>query len=255
VRPGKASYDAATLISGAATMSLQLYIGNKNYSSWSMRPWVLMRQLGIDFEEVALRFDFNDGSPFRQAVSRVSPAGRVPVLVDDGFPVWDSLAIAEYLQEKFPAAGIWPEDSRGRARARSLCAEMHSGFGALRQHCPMNVEADLREVGKKVWQERDDVRRDVERIERMWIEQLAAGSGPMLFGRFGAVDAFYAPLCSRIWTYGLALSDAAAAYVQRVHALASVRDWNAAALAEHDFLDFDEPYRQPPAASAAPAPK
>jgi glutathione S-transferase len=225
-------------------MPLQLYIGNKNYSSWSMRPWVLMRQLGIDFEEVALRLDFNDGSPFRQAVARVSPAGRVPVLVDDGFAVWDSLAIAEYLHEKFPAAGVWPDGVHDRARARSLCAEMHGGFGALRQHCPMNVEADLREVGKKVWHERDDVRRDVERIDRMWSEQLAASGGPMLLGRFGAVDAFYAPVCSRLSTYGLPLSQAAAAYVQRVHGLASAVAWNDAARAEHDFLDFDEPYRQ-----------
>ena len=236
-------------------MSLQLYIGNKNYSSWSMRPWLLMRQLGIEFEEVRLRFDFSDGSPFRQAVARVSPAGRVPVLVDDGFSVWDTLAIAEYLHEKFPAAVVWPEDSRDRARARSLCAEMHSGFGALRQHCPMNVEADLRDVGKKVWSERDDVRRDVERIDRMWSEQLVARGGPFLFGRFGAVDAFYAPVCSRIKTYGLPLSDAALAYVRRTHVLDSVQAWNDAALAERDFLDFDEPYRQAGDAKAVAGPK
>jgi glutathione S-transferase len=233
------------LPSGIGTMSLQLYIGNKNYSSWSMRPWVLMRQLGIAFEEVPLRLDFSTGSPFRQIVARISPAGRVPVLVDEGFAVWDTLAIAEYLHEKFPAAGVWPPGSLDRARARSLCAEMHSGFGALRQHCPMNVEADLRDAGKKVWVEREDVRRDVERIDRMWNEQLANGGGPMLFGRFGAVDAFYAPVCSRIRTYGLPLTPAALAYVQRVHALSSVQAWNDAAVVEHDFLDFDEPYRQP----------
>ena len=111
----------------------QLYIANKNYSSWSLRPWVLMRQLGIGFEEIALRFDFSEGSPFRRTVARVSPAGRVPVLVDDGFAVWDTLAIAEYLHERFPAAGVWPEAPQARARARTLCAEMHAGFGALRQ--------------------------------------------------------------------------------------------------------------------------
>jgi glutathione S-transferase len=235
-------------------MSLRLYIGNKNYSSWSMRPWVLMHQLGIEFEEVRLRFDFSEGSPFRQAVARVSPAGRVPVLVDDGFSVWDSLAIAEYLHEKFPGAGVWPDDLRHRARARCLCAEMHSGFGALRQHCPMNVEADLRDAGQKVWAERDDVRRDVERIDRMWSGQLAAGSGPFLFGRFGAVDAFYAPVGSRIRTYGLPLSGAAMAYVRRLRQLESVRAWNEAAMGEHDFLDFDEPYRQSGGVTAA-APK
>jgi glutathione S-transferase len=243
------------LASAVGTMSLQLYIGNKNYSSWSMRPWVLLRQLGIEFEEVPLRLDLSEGSPFRRAIARVSPVGRVPVLVDDGFSVWDSLAIAEYLHEKFPAAGVWPEGSRDRARARSLCAEMHAGFGALRQHCPMNVEADLREAGTKLWLERDDVRHDVERIDRMWSEQLAARRGPMLFGRFSAADAFYAPVCSRIRTYGLALSDAASAYVQRVHGLASVQAWSDLAVLEHDFLDFDEPYRQPPSVRAVPAPE
>ena len=225
-------------------MTLQLYIGNKNYSSWSMRPWVLMRQLGIAFEEVPLRFDFTEGSAFRQAVARISPAGRVPVLVDDGFAVWDTLAIAEYLHEKFPSAGVWPRGDRDRARARCLCAEMHAGFGALRQHCPMNIEASLPEVGQRIWSEQPEVRSDVARIDRMWSEQLAASGGPMLFGAFGAADAFYAPVCARITTYALPLSEAARAYLQRVAALPGVTAWNDAARAEHDFLDFEEPYRR-----------
>ncbi|MBX3642788.1 MAG: glutathione S-transferase family protein [Rubrivivax sp.] len=228
-------------------MPLQLYIGNKNYSSWSMRPWVLMRQLGIGFEEIALRFDFGEGSPFRRTVARVSPAGRVPVLVDDGFAVWDTLAIAEYLHERFPAAGVWPEAPQARARARTLCAEMHAGFGALRQHCPMNIEAHLPEVGRRLVAELPELRRDLERIGQMWGEQLAASGGPMLFGRFSAADAFYAPVCSRIVTHALPLPEAAAAYVSRVLALPSVRTWVDAALAEHDFIAEDEPYRQPPA--------
>ena len=230
-------------------MALQLVIGNKNYSSWSMRPWVLMRQLGIEFEEVALRFDFSEGSAFRQTVARVSPAGRVPVLVDDGFAVWDTLAIAEYLHEKFPSAGVWPAAPQDRARARSLSAEMHSGFGALRQHCPMNIEASLPEVGRRLMAEQPALRRDLERIDHMWSEQLAASGGPMLFGRFSAADAFYAPVCSRIVTHALPLSPGAAAYVSRVMDLASVRDWVAAALVEHHFVAEDEPYRQPPAAA------
>jgi glutathione S-transferase len=225
-------------------MTLQLYIGNKNYSSWSMRPWVLMRQLGIGFEEVRLRFDFSEGSAFRQAVARVSPAGRVPVLVDEGFSVWDTLAIAEHLHERFPSSGVWPALARDRARARSLCAEMHAGFGALRQHCPMNIEADLREVGQTLWSQRSEVRCDVERIDRMWREQLAASGGPMLFGGFSAADAFYAPVCSRVSTYGLAVSNVASEYVKRIADLASVQAWSSEALAEHDFLDFDEPYRR-----------
>lgn len=224
-------------------MPLQLYIGNKNYSSWSMRPWVLMRQLGIAFTEMPLRFDFTEDSPFRQAVARVSPARRVPVLVDDGFSVWDTLAIAEYLHEKFAPLGVWPEGPRERARARSLCAEMHSGFGALRQHCPMNVEASLPEVGARLWAEHANVRADVARIEALWAEQLSASGGPMLFGSFSAADAFYAPVCSRLVTYALPLAPASRQYVQRVGELAGVQAWNGAARDEHDFLDFEEPYR------------
>ncbi len=227
-------------------MSLQLYIGNKNYSSWSLRPWLLMRELGLAFDEVALRFDFSAGSPFRDAVARVSPVGRVPVLVDNGFAVWDTLAITEYLHEKFPAAGVWPAAPHERARARSLCAEMHAGFGALRQHCPMNIEARLPDVGRRLMAERDDVRSDLQRIDLMWSGQLAASGGPMLFGRFSAVDAFYAPVCSRIATHALPLSDAAAAYVERVLALPGMRAWTEAALAEHDFVVENEPYRPAP---------
>jgi glutathione S-transferase len=224
-------------------MALRLVVGNKNYSSWSMRAWVLMRQLGIGFDEVALRFDFDGGSPFRQAVAQVSPAGKVPVLVDDGFAVWDTLAIAEYLHERFPAAGMWPADARARARARSVCAEIHSGFGALRSHCPMNVEASLPEVGARLMAERDDVKRDLARADQIWCDALAASGGPMLFGAFGAADAFYAPVCSRITTYALPMSDTARGYVERVLALPAVRQWTALALAEHDFIAEDEPYR------------
>src|SRR4051794_17926044 len=132
-------------------MALQLVIGNKNYSSWSMRAWVLMTQLGIDFDERKLRFDFGEDSAFRRAVAELSPAGLVPVLLDDGFAVWDTLAIAESLAERFPARGVWPRDARRRARARSICAEMHAGFAALRTHCPLNVEATLADVGRRVW--------------------------------------------------------------------------------------------------------
>jgi glutathione S-transferase len=236
-------YDGAIASTVGHAMPLQLYIGNKNYSSWSMRPWVLMRQLGIPFDEVQLRFDFNEGSAFRLAVARISPAGRVPVLVDDGFAVWDTLAIAEYLHEGFTTLGIWPEAARDRARARSLCAELHAGFGALRGHCPMNIEASLSDVGQRLWAEHAEIRRDVERIDSIWSEQLAASGGPMLFGAFSSADAFYAPVCSRIMTYELPISDAAMAYMTRLTRLPSVLSWNEAALAERDFLDFEEPYR------------
>jgi glutathione S-transferase len=225
-------------------MGLQLVIGNKNYSSWSMRPWVLMRQLGIEFDERKLRFDFAENSPFRRAVASVSPAGRVPVLVDGDFAVWDTLAIAEYLHEKFPALGIWPAGTHARARARSLCAEMHAGFAALRNACPMNIEARLPEAGARVWAEQDAVRRDVARIESMWADALAASGGPFLFGDFGAADAFYAPVCTRFVTYALPVAAPTRAYLERVLAAPGVQRWIADALAEGDFIAEDEPHRK-----------
>jgi glutathione S-transferase len=226
---------------------MQLVIGNKNYSSWSMRPWVLMQALGLPFEERLLRFDFSANSPFRRAVAELNPAGKVPVLVlDDGLAVWDTLAIAETLAEHFPAAGVWPTDRAERARARSVCAEMHSGFGALRNHCPMNIEATLPEVGQRVWAAEKGVARDVARIEQIWSEALQASGGPFLFGAFGAADAFYAPVVMRLRTYALPASDTSRAYMERVAAHPAVAAWMAAAVAEHDFIVEDEPYRTRP---------
>jgi glutathione S-transferase len=223
---------------------LKLYIGNKNYSSWSMRPWVLLRQAGIPFEEVMVRFDsFDAGSSFKQTLAAVSPTGRVPVLVDGDLAVWDTLAIAEYLAEKLPSAQLWPADARARARARSICAEMHSGFGSLRSHCPMNIEASLPDVGALVWRDQAGVRADVARLERMWTELLDAQGGPMLFGAFSIADAFYAPVCMRLRTYALPVSPAVAAYVDRVTALPGVQAWIQDALREQDFLPFEEPWR------------
>jgi glutathione S-transferase len=224
---------------------MQLYIGNKNYSSWSMRPWVLMKQAGIPFTEVMLRFDsFRPDSRFKTEVTRLNPAARVPVLVDDGFSVWDTLAIAEYLAERFPDKALWPLDRLARARARSVCAEMHSGFSALRNHMPMNIEASMPEVGAKVLNEHAAVRADVERIVDMWTELLAAHGGPMLFGGFSIADAFFAPVAMRFRSYGVSLPAPVAAYVERVAALPGVAAWVAEALVEHDFVDFDEPYRK-----------
>jgi glutathione S-transferase len=224
---------------------LQLYIGNKNYSSWSMRPWVLLRQAGIPFEEVMVPFGDStaEGSPFKQALAPVTPVGQVPVLVDDGFAVWDTLAIAEYLADRFPQHALWPADQRARARARSICAEMHAGFRALRSHCPMNIEAALPEVGRIVWRDQTEVRADVARIVAMWTELLQAHGGPMLFGGFTIADAYYAPVCMRIRTYGLPVPAAVQAYVERVTALPGVAAWIEGALAERQFVAFDEPYR------------
>jgi glutathione S-transferase len=223
---------------------MELYIGNKNYSSWSLRAWLLMTQAGIEFSERPLQLDWADGSPFKTTLLALAPSGRVPLLVDDGFAVWDSLAITEYLAERFPDKQIWPADRRQRARARSLCAEMHSGFAALRDRCPMNIEASLPEVGARCRAEWPDVAANLARIDAMWREALAQSGGPFLFGAFGAVDAYYAPVCSRIRTYGLPVGDAAAGYVERIHDLPAMRAWCEAARAEHDFIEVDEPYRQ-----------
>ena len=223
---------------------LQLVIGNKNYSSWSMRPWVLMRHFGLPFEELKLRFDFAENSPFYRELSRHTPAGRVPVLLDNGFAVWDTLAIAEYLNERFPGSGVWPAGPTRRARARCLAAEMHAGFGALRSHCPMNIEAALPEVGARLWVEQAALRADVARIEAAWADALADSGGPFLFGAFSAADAFYAPVCMRLRSYALPLRAGTRDYVDRVAAAPGVAAWIADALAEQDFLDFEEPYRQ-----------
>jgi glutathione S-transferase len=227
---------------------MQLYIGNKNYSSWSMRPWVLMKQAGIPFEEVKLRFDsFEAGSSFKAGIGKLNPVGKVPVLVDDGFPIWDTLAIAEYLAEKYPAKQLWPTDTKARARARSLCAEMHSGFSALRSHFGMNIEASLPEVGAKVLREQAAVRADVDRIVQMWREQLQAHGGPLLFGdAFTIPDAYFAPVVTRFVTYGVPVSAEIRAYMDRVLALPGVAAWCADARAEHDFLQFEEAYRTRP---------
>jgi len=223
---------------------LKLYIGNKNYSSWSMRPWVLLRQTGIPFEEVVVRFDsFGEGSEFRKQIRTVSPVGKVPVLDDDGFRVWDTLAIAEYLAERFPGKQLWPAGVQERARARSVCAEMHSGFTALRSACPMNIEADLRDIGQLVWRDQPAVRVDVARLVAMWRELLAGHAGPMLFGDFSIADAFFAPVCMRLKTYALPVPEDIAAYIGRLSALPGVKAWMDGALAENDFREFEEPYR------------
>ena len=231
---------------------MQLYIGNKNYSSWSMRPWVLMTQMGIAFDEVMIRFDsFAADSKFKTALAQATGAGvtvgKVPVLIDDGFVVWDTLAIAEYLAEKFPALKLWPVDAKARARARCVCAEMHSGFGALRSNFAMNIEAHLPEVGARVLAEKADVRADLARVVQLWgglLSEHGARGGPFLFGPYCIADAYFAPVVKRIVTYALPHPPAIAAYVAAVQASLGVAAWTKDALAEHDFIDFDEPYRK-----------
>jgi glutathione S-transferase len=223
---------------------LKLVIGNKNYSSWSMRPWVLLKQAEIPFEEIKVRFDaFTPDSSFKKTVNALTPTGKVPVLLDSDLAVWDTLAIAEYVAEQFADKHLWPRDKAARARARSVCAEMHAGFTGLRSHCPMNIEARLPEVGALIWRDQPAVRSDVARLVAMWDELLKAHGGPMLFGDFSVADAYFAPICTRLTSYALPLPPAIADYVARVQALAGVKAWIDGALAEQDFLDFEEPYR------------
>ncbi len=225
---------------------LKLYIGNKNYSSWSMRPWVLLKQADIAFEEVMVWFGadpFTANSSFKQTVKTVAPAGKVPVLMDGDLAIWDTLAIAEYLAEKFPDKKLWPQDVRARARARSICAEMHSGFGALRSACPMNIEADLADTGALIWRDKPAVHADVARIVEMWSELLAEHKGPMLFGAFSIADAYFSPVAMRLKTYALPVPKEISAYVERLCAMPGVAAWMDGARAEKTFVEADEPYR------------
>jgi glutathione S-transferase len=225
---------------------LKLYIGNKNYSSWSMRPWVLLTQAGIPFEEVMVRFGPEFSGPdsaFKKTVLALNPAGTVPFLVDGDIVVSDTLAIAEYLAESFPDKALWPADKARRAQARSACAEMHAGFRAIRNHCGMNIEADLASQGRLLMRDRSDVRDELARLVALWGGLLAQYGGPMLLGDFSIADAYFAPMASRLKTYALPLPPAIAAYVARVHALPSVKAWTDAALQEHEFVLEDEPYR------------
>ncbi len=224
---------------------MKLYIGNKNYSSWSMRPWLVLTQFGIAFQEVTIPFDaagaFDPGSAFKQAATALSPVGKVPVLVDSGAVIWDSLAIVEYLAEQH--AGLWPVDRVARARARSVCAEMHSGFASLRRHCGMNLEASLPEIGRIVMRDHAGVRADLARIVAMWSELLAQHGGPMLFGSYSIADAYFAPVCARIRGYNLPVPEPIAQYVARVFDTSAMQAWHKDALSEASFVADDEPYR------------
>ena len=224
---------------------MKLLIGNKNYSSWSMRPWVLLTHFEIPFEEVMARFDsFAPDSKFKAAVAALSPAGKVPILVeDDGFSVWDTLAIAEYLAERHPEKALWPRDAQRRARARSVCAEMHSGFSALRGVFGMNIEASLPEVGARVLAENAAARADLARMIQLWQEALATSGGPFLFGEYSIADAYFAPVVMRMRTYALPVPADVAEYIDRAAAAKGTAAWIRDALAEKEFLAFEENYR------------
>lgn len=216
---------------GAAQASpqLKLVIANKNYSSWSMRAWVLLKAFDIPFQEICIQLDRTDTS---EQIARYSPAGRVPVLLDEELAIWDSLAICEYLAERYPAKAMWPQDARARAMARSICCEMHGGFAALRSSLPMNIRAQFpaREFSAMAQAE-------IRRIFTIWESCLASfGHERFLFGDFSIADAYFAPVVMRFHTYGVALESPLQAYADRVVAHPAVAQWIREAKAETERI-------------------
>jgi glutathione S-transferase len=217
-------------------MPLKLIVGNKNYSSWSMRPWIAMKVANIPFEEMVISLDAPD---FKQVVGAVSGSGKVPVLIDGDVHVWESLAILEYLAEKFPDAGLWPQDSAARAVARTVSNEMHAGFMPLRRLLPMNM---WRPVKKRALT--SEAEANIRRIEAIWADCRARfggkADGPFLFGHYGAADAMYAPVVARLHTYGVEVGRSSRSYMDTVMALPAWREWHAAAVKEPWTLAEDE---------------
>jgi len=216
-------------------VSLRLIIGNKNYSSWSMRPWIAMKVAGLPFEETLLPL-YRPGS--RDEVLKYSPAGKVPVLIDGDAVVWESLAILEHLAERFPAAKLWPQDRAARGMARSISAEMHAGFVDLRSHFPMNMRRDRARRRELT----PGAAANVQRIDEMWQDALRrfGGEGPFLFGAFCAADAMYAPVVSRFASYSIPVSEVARAYMDAVMALPAWKEWEEAGRVEEWVMENNE---------------
>src|SRR6201995_4044057 len=208
-------------------MTLKLVIGNKNYSSWSMRPWLALRANNIAFDEIFI--PLYTGAADKQRILDVTRSGKVPALVDGDITVWDSLAIIEYVAERFPQSRLWPEDRAARAHARSISAEMHSGFMALRNECGLNLHRPVRSVELSA-----DARANVARIEQIWIDcrRRHAAAGPFLFGAFSGADAMFAPVVHRLRTYAIEVAPEAADYMQAMMALPAFAEWTRAGLAE-----------------------
>jgi glutathione S-transferase len=215
-------------------MSLHLVIGNKNYSSWSFRPWIAMKVAGIAFDETVISLDAAD---FKTRLTALGGSGRVPVLIDGDVRVWESLAILEYLAEKFPSAGLWPEHVAARARARAVASEMHAGFVPLRRHLPMNVKRPVKSRATDA-----GAAKDIARIDAIWNEcrDKYGTDGAFLFGKFGAADAMFAPVVWRFHTYAVEVSATARVYMRAVMALPAWNEWRDAARRESWVLPEDE---------------
>jgi glutathione S-transferase len=209
-------------------MTLKLVIGNKNYSSWSMRPWLALRAANIPFEEILIPL-YTDDPADKDRILSFTRSGKVPCLIDGDVTVWDSLSIIEYVAERFPEARLWPEDRAVRAHARSISAEMHSGFLPLRNECGMNLHRPIRSIALSA-----DARANVARIDQIWSECRArcGESGPFLFGAFGAADAMFGPVVHRFRTYAIDVSPGAKAYMEAMMALPAFAEWTRAGLAE-----------------------
>jgi glutathione S-transferase len=206
---------------------LKLVIGNKNYSSWSMRPWLALRANNIAFEEVFI--PLYTGEADKKRILGFTPSGKVPTLVDGDVTVWDSLAIIEYAAERFPEARLWPEDRAGRAHARSISAEMHSAFVALRSECPMNLHRPVGAITLSA-----DARADIDRIQKIWIDcrERYGKSGPFLFGAFGGADAMFAPVVHRFRTFAIEVEPKVRDYMDTMTSLPAFQEWTRAGLAE-----------------------
>jgi len=211
---------------------MKLLIGNRNYSTWSLRPWLVLRHFDIAFDDEVLQLS---GPGWRENLAARSPTGKVPVLIDGDLAVPETIAIIEYLAESFPEKAIWPADRADRALARAAASEMHAGFSSLRNHAPMNLRASHK--GKV---DLDAVRGDLHRVETLWGGLLAKSGGPYLFGAFSAADAMFAPLATRLRTYDLPVSDVAGRYVEAIYALPAFQDWLGMALQEPWVVDDDE---------------
>ena len=204
---------------------LKIVVGNKKYSSWSLRPWLVLKHAGVPFEETVVALDMPDTDA---NIRKYSPSGRVPALIDGELTVWDSLSICEYLNEKFPEKRLWPQDRARRAIARSLCAEMHSGFANLRNDCSMKI---VQQYPYKAL--RPETQAEVDRIAAIWEDCLKQSGGPFLFGKEPCIaDAFYAPVVSRLRTYSIPVSGAAKAYCDTVWAWPPLQAWVADAQRE-----------------------
>jgi glutathione S-transferase len=208
-----------------------------------LRAWLVLKAFDIEFNEHLIQFDdFAIDGAFKRQIRAIHPTATVPVLRHHDLIIPDSLAISEYLAELFPELALWPKQQQQRARARAICAEMHSGFSSLRQLCPMNIEADLRDVGQQLWQTHRGLRENINRIQNIWMERPDA-QGFLCGSTFSIADAFYAPVIMRMISYGLAIAPENQSYVERMLNLTALSNWINAARQEHCFIAQDEPYR------------